>query len=69
MVVRPGFVRTKMTAGRKAPPGSTTPDAVAGAIVRGLARRSHTVWVPPALRIVMSVLRHVPRQLFRRLPI
>jgi decaprenylphospho-beta-D-erythro-pentofuranosid-2-ulose 2-reductase len=69
MVVRPGFVRTKMTAGRKPPPGSTTPDAVADAIVRGLARRSQTVWVPPALRAVMAVLRHLPRGLFRRLPI
>jgi decaprenylphospho-beta-D-erythro-pentofuranosid-2-ulose 2-reductase len=69
MVVRPGFVRTKMTAGMKPAPLSTTPEAVADAIVAGLARGSTTVWVPPALRYLMSALRHVPRPLFRRLPV
>jgi decaprenylphospho-beta-D-erythro-pentofuranosid-2-ulose 2-reductase len=69
MVVRPGFVKTKMTAGRDPVPFSTTPEAVADEIVRGLARGSHTVWAPPLLRVVMSVLRHVPRPLFRRLPL
>jgi decaprenylphospho-beta-D-erythro-pentofuranosid-2-ulose 2-reductase len=67
MVVRPGFVHTKMTAGREAAPLATTPEAVAEAIVGGLARGSHTVWVPGALRWVMAVLRHLPRPLFRRL--
>jgi len=69
MVVRPGFVHTKMTEGLDPAPLATTPDAVADAIVRGLSRRSTTVWVPPALRYVMSVLRHVPRPVFRRLPL
>ena len=50
-------------------PLSTTADAVADAIVRGLARGSETVWVPSTLRYVMSVLRHVPRPIFRKLPI
>jgi decaprenylphospho-beta-D-erythro-pentofuranosid-2-ulose 2-reductase len=27
------------------------------------------VWVPPALRYVMTVLRHLPRPVFRRLPL
>jgi decaprenylphospho-beta-D-erythro-pentofuranosid-2-ulose 2-reductase len=69
MVVRPGFVKTKMTAGLDPAPFSTTPEAVADAIVRGLARGSHTVWVPRVLRGVMSALRHVPRGIFRRLPL
>jgi decaprenylphospho-beta-D-erythro-pentofuranosid-2-ulose 2-reductase len=69
MVVRPGFVKTKMTAGLDPVPFTTTPDEVAGEIVKGLARGAHTVWVPPLLRVVMSVLRHVPRPLFRRLPL
>jgi decaprenylphospho-beta-D-erythro-pentofuranosid-2-ulose 2-reductase len=69
MVVRPGFVRTKMTAGRAEGPMATTPEAVATAIEVGLRRRSETVWVPGALRLVMAALRHVPRALFRRLPI
>jgi decaprenylphospho-beta-D-erythro-pentofuranosid-2-ulose 2-reductase len=69
MIVRPGFVHTKMTDGMDAAPLSTTPEAVAAAIVKGLARGRETVWVPSTLRYVMSVLRHVPRPVFRKLPI
>ncbi|MFE1382754.1 decaprenylphospho-beta-D-erythro-pentofuranosid-2-ulose 2-reductase [Streptomyces sp. NPDC058740] len=69
MVVRPGFVRTKMTRGLAEAPLATTPEAVATAIELGLRRRSETVWVPGSLRVVMSALRHVPRTLFRRLPV
>lgn len=69
MVVRPGFVRTRAVAGQPDRPLATTPEAVAGAIVTGLRRRSETVWVPGSLRVVMSALRHVPRPLFRRLPV
>jgi decaprenylphospho-beta-D-erythro-pentofuranosid-2-ulose 2-reductase len=67
LVVRPGFVRTKMTTGRAEPPLTTTPDAVAEEIVRGLGRRAHTIWVPPRLRFVMVILRLLPRPLFRLL--
>jgi decaprenylphospho-beta-D-erythro-pentofuranosid-2-ulose 2-reductase len=69
MVVRPGFVRTRMTAGLPASPLSTTPEAVATAVELGLRRRSETVWVPGVLRVAMSALRHVPRAVFRLLPI
>ncbi|MEJ8670790.1 MULTISPECIES: decaprenylphospho-beta-D-erythro-pentofuranosid-2-ulose 2-reductase [unclassified Streptomyces] len=69
MIVRPGFVRSKMTAGLEETPLATTPEAVATAIEVGLRRRSETVWVPGALRLVMSALRHMPRSMFRRLPI
>ncbi|MFI1175482.1 decaprenylphospho-beta-D-erythro-pentofuranosid-2-ulose 2-reductase [Streptomyces melanogenes] len=69
MVVRPGYVRTKMTLGLPEAPLATTPEAVAESIETGLRRRSEVVWVPGALRVVMSALRHVPRPLFRRLPV
>ncbi|MEU6771005.1 SDR family NAD(P)-dependent oxidoreductase [Streptomyces sp. NPDC046759] len=62
MVVRPGYVQVRG-------PLTTTPEAVATAIELGLRRRSEVVWVPGALRLVMSALRHTPRVLFRRLPI
>lgn len=67
MVVRPGFVRSKMTAGLPETPLATTPEHVATAVELGLRRRSETVWVPGVLRVVMAALRHVPRGLFRRL--
>lgn len=69
MVVRPGFVKTRMTAGMKPAPLSTTPAAVAGVVLKGLSRGAGTVWAPPALRGVMAVLRHLPTPLFRRLPL
>jgi decaprenylphospho-beta-D-erythro-pentofuranosid-2-ulose 2-reductase len=66
MVVRPGFVHTKMTSGRPAAPMSTDAHAVASEIVAGLERGAHTVWSPRALRWVWAALRHLPRALFRR---
>lgn len=69
LVVRPGFVHTRMTAGMKAAPLSVGPDQVADDIVRGLERGAEVVWSPSAMRVVMSVLRHVPRLLFRKLPV
>jgi decaprenylphospho-beta-D-erythro-pentofuranosid-2-ulose 2-reductase len=69
MVVRPGSVRSSMTAGLLQAPFATTPEAVATAVELGLRRRSETVWVPGRLRVVMSVLRHVPRAVLRRLPL
>ncbi|MEU8471409.1 decaprenylphospho-beta-D-erythro-pentofuranosid-2-ulose 2-reductase [Streptomyces sp. NPDC029006] len=69
MVVRPGFVRTRGTAGRHRPPLATTPEAVATAVELGLRRRSETVWVPGALRPVMWALRHAPRAVYRRLEV
>ncbi|PRH78635.1 decaprenylphospho-beta-D-erythro-pentofuranosid-2-ulose 2-reductase [Streptomyces solincola] len=68
MVVRPGFVRGRMTAGMAPAPLATTPEAVAAAVELGLRRRSETVWAPGALRPVMAAVRHLPRPLFRRLP-
>lgn len=68
LVVRPGFVRTKMTEGMDPAPLSTTAEAVAAAVVKGLSSGAAVVWVPGALRFVMIALRHLPRAVFRRLP-
>lgn len=69
LVVRPGFVHTKLTAGVRPPPLATTPDAVADVVERGLQRRARVVWAPPRMRWVMVVLRHLPHAVFSRLPI
>lgn len=69
LVVRPGFVHSRMTEGRSPAPMAVDPEQVADAVVRGVARRQELVWVPAPLRGVMSGLRHVPRPLFRRLPL
>jgi decaprenylphospho-beta-D-erythro-pentofuranosid-2-ulose 2-reductase len=68
LIVRPGFVTTKMTTGMKPPPLSTTADKVADATDRALRQGREVVWVPGPFRWVMMVMRHLPRPIFRRLP-
>jgi decaprenylphospho-beta-D-erythro-pentofuranosid-2-ulose 2-reductase len=68
LIVRPGFVHSKMTAGMDPAPLATTPEAVAKATAAALASGRQIVWVPGTLRAVMAVFRHLPRAVFRRLP-
>lgn len=67
LVVRPGFVRTRMTADLTPAPLATTPAAVARVVLDGLDRGEQTVWAPRRLRLLMFVVRLLPRPLFRRL--
>ena len=67
-VVRPGFVRTKMTAGLKAAPFAVESQVVAEAIVRSLETGASVVWVPPVLQLVLALMRLLPRGLWRRIP-
>lgn len=66
MVVRPGFVRTSMTEGMPDGPMATTPEAVAADIVAGLRKGAHTVWSPAKLRYVFTVLKALPRPIWRK---
>jgi len=68
IVVRPGWVKTKMTEGRPKMPLATTPSAVAEAIVKALETGEEVVWVPNVLRFVMPIVPHVPRRIWSRLP-
>lgn len=68
-VVRPGFVHSRMTRGMKSAPFATTPRVVGELAAAGIRSGKHTVWAPGVLRYVFSVLRHVPRPIFRRLPL
>jgi decaprenylphospho-beta-D-erythro-pentofuranosid-2-ulose 2-reductase len=69
MIVRPGFVRTRMTAGMKEAPGAVDASAVATAVVGALRTGRGIVYVPGPLRWVMLVLKLLPRPVFRRLPL
>lgn len=69
LVVRPGFVRSKMTEGLEDAPLAVTPEDVADAVVTAVKGRKELIWVPAPMRAVMSGLRHVPRPIFRKLPI
>jgi short-subunit dehydrogenase len=67
-VVRPGFVIGRMTEGMDPAPLSTTPDVVADAVVDALRRGRRDVWVPRALGLLATVMRLVPRPLWRLAP-
>ncbi|HVA08618.1 MAG TPA: SDR family NAD(P)-dependent oxidoreductase [Acidimicrobiales bacterium] len=67
-VVRPGFVHTKMTAGLRPAPFAVDPNAVARAVVTGMARNQAVIWVPSILRWVFAALRLLPQAVWRRLP-
>ena len=69
LVVRPGFVKGRMTTGLAPSPLSSTPDQVAAATVAGLRKGRRIVWVPATLRLVFSILRHLPAPIWRRLPL
>jgi decaprenylphospho-beta-D-erythro-pentofuranosid-2-ulose 2-reductase len=68
LIVRPGWVRSKMTAGMPPAPMATTPEAVAAATVKALGAGHRIVWVPATLRPLMAVLRHLPAAVWRRIP-
>ncbi|RSM34898.1 decaprenylphospho-beta-D-erythro-pentofuranosid-2-ulose 2-reductase [Amycolatopsis balhimycina DSM 5908] len=68
-VVRPGHVKTKMTAGLKDAPLAQTAEQVAEIAVTAARSGKDLVWAPAQFRLVMSALRHVPRPIFRKLPI
>jgi decaprenylphospho-beta-D-erythro-pentofuranosid-2-ulose 2-reductase len=67
-IVRPGFVVGRMTEGMTPAPFATTPAAVADAVVRGIESGAAIVYVPPVLRWVFAVMRHLPRAVWRRMP-
>jgi decaprenylphospho-beta-D-erythro-pentofuranosid-2-ulose 2-reductase len=67
VVVRPGFVRGRMTRGMKAAPFATTPEQVAEATVAGIRRGRQIVWAPAILGPVMTLVRLLPRRIFARI--
>lgn len=68
LLVRPGFVIGRMTAGMTAAPFSSTPQQVADAVAHGLRKGSERVWVPGLLRPVIFGMRLLPQFVWRRLP-
>ncbi len=67
LLVRPGFVTGRMTAGMSAAPLSSTPAQVGAAVATALDGQSSLVWVPRSLAAAAVMLRVVPRPLWRRM--
>jgi NAD(P)-dependent dehydrogenase (short-subunit alcohol dehydrogenase family) len=69
VTVKPGFVRTRMTAGMKLPPVLT---AEAQEVGRAIFRTAETgggdvIYVRPAWRLVMGIIGAIPERVFKRL--
>jgi decaprenylphospho-beta-D-erythro-pentofuranosid-2-ulose 2-reductase len=67
LVVRPGFVHTRMTEGLQPAPLAVRPQDVADAVVAAVPAGNGTVWVPRALAPLMLLVRLLPGPVFRRL--
>jgi decaprenylphospho-beta-D-erythro-pentofuranosid-2-ulose 2-reductase len=70
VLVRPGFVTGRMTAGMKAAPLSTTPAAVGAAVagaLRDQGKIKPVLWVPAPLAGLAAVMRLIPRPVWRKL--
>ncbi len=67
LCVKPGFVKTAMTANLKVPPFAGQPDAVARDIVSAMDRKRPLIYTPGIWRLVMLVIKHLPRFVMRKI--
>jgi short-subunit dehydrogenase len=66
VTVKPGFVHTSMTSGLKPPPFAGQPDQVAADVLRAIERGTPVVYTPAMWRLVMLVIRNLPRFVMRK---
>ena len=67
ITVKPGFVKTGMTAGLDPPPFAGEPEPVAKRVLRAIDDGTPVVYVPAMWRWVMLVIRNLPRAVMRRI--
>lgn len=67
LCVKPGFVKTSMTAGLKPPPFAGEPSGVAMDVVRAIDARKPVVYTPAIWALVMLVIRWLPRFVMRKI--
>ena len=69
LVVRPGQVRTRLSAHVDEAPLTVNKEDVGKAVASAVDAGKEIVWVPGPFRFIMMGLRHVPRKIFRKLPV
>jgi len=67
LTVKPGYVRTDLSAGVKRLFFDISPERAADDIWRAIRRRRQEVYTAPIWRLVMLVVRNIPSLLFRRM--
>lgn len=68
ILIKPGPTRTRMTAGMDQS-GMADPDTVARDILRGLEAGKPVIYTPGKWRLIMAVIRNLPRAIFNRMDI
>jgi len=69
VTVKPGPVKTAMTAGLPGYEKMAEPAQVAKQIVRAIDKRKNTVYTPGKWRLIMAVIRAIPEFIFKKLSI
>ena len=69
LVVRPGQVRTRMSADVDEAPLTVNKEDVGRLVVQAVDKGKDLIWAPPAFQLVMMALRSIPRPIFDKLPI
>lgn len=64
--IKPGFVRTSMTAGLPEPPFAADPEPVAARALAAIDRARPVVYAPRIWGLIMLVIRSLPRFVMRR---
>ncbi len=62
LVVRPGFVATRMTADLQQPPLATSPERVARRVAAAVDKQKTIVWVPAVMGLAVRVINLLPRR-------
>jgi len=67
LCVKPGFVKTAMTAGLKPPPFAGTPEGVAKSVLGAMDSGKPMIYAPSMWALVMLVIRKLPRAIMRKI--
>lgn len=67
VTVKPGFIKTGMTADLEPPPFAGEPEAVARRVLKAMDRGEPLVYTPFIWRLIMMVIRCLPRFIMRRI--
>jgi short-subunit dehydrogenase len=67
VTVKPGFVKTGMTADLAPPPFAGEPEAVAARVLRAIERGTPVVYAPGIWRWILLAIRWLPRAAMRRI--
>lgn len=65
--IKPGFIRTSMTEGLPEPPFAADPETIAPNILKAIDRGTPVIYAPRIWRLIMAVIRNLPRAVMRRL--